>query len=284
MYQYLKLLRPKSWLKNVFVFIPITFALELSDLERLKATIIAFIAFCLISSAVYILNDICDAERDATHPVKCKRPIASGVIRKPAAFVFFFLLIISGFAIGYNSNTTALLFIAAYLAINLFYSFWLKHIPIFDCFCIAAGFVLRVFTGGASYGGGVSDWLFLTVVTMSLFMAFGKRRGELIKTDGTSTRVVLEHYNLLFLNGLMFACAGLSIVFYSLWAMSRGSYMIYTVPLIIFIVCKFLLLVCDTDSHGDPTTVIFSNKTLLISCVIYAAVTVGLLYMGTVPG
>jgi 4-hydroxybenzoate polyprenyltransferase len=173
-------------------------------------------------------------------------------------------------------------FALLFFLMNLAYSFKLKHYVIVDCFCIAAGFVLRVFAGGAAYGGGVSDWLFLTIVAMSLFMAFGKRRGELIKTDGSSTRAVLERYDLIFLNGILFACAGLSIVFYSLWAMDRGNNMIYTVPLIIFIVCKYLLLICDSRSHGDPTTVIFSDKTLLASCGAYGIITVCLLYMGMI--
>jgi len=281
MKQYIKLMRPKNWLKNVFVFVPISFALEFTDWGLLTTTIIAFTAFCLVSSAIYVFNDIFDAEKDAMHPIKHKRPVASGMIKKRNAWMFLLLLVFAGFGVALFAGIIVMPFIAAYLLVNIVYTIWLKHIPIFDCFCIASGFVLRVFTGGAAYGGGLSDWLFLTIAAMSLFMAFGKRRGELIKTDGSSTRVVLSKYNMVFLNGLMFVCAGLSIVFYSLWAMSRGSNIIYTVPLIIFIVCKYLLLVCDDNSHGDPTTVITSDKTLLFACAAYAVITIVLLYTGT---
>jgi len=282
MKNYVKLIRPKSWLKNVFVFVPIVFGLEFTDWDKLLSSIIAFAAFCLISSAVYIINDIFDAELDAAHPVKCKRPIASGAIKKQNACIVMIFLLILGFGLAYLSDILVCVFVAAYLAVNILYTIWLKHRPIFDCFCIATGFVLRVFAGGASYGGEFSEWLFLTTVAMSLFMAFGKRRGELTKTSDSSSRTVLERYNLTFLNGIMFASAGLSIVFYSLWSMSRGANMIYTVPLIIFIVCRYLLLVCDSDSHGDPTSVIFASKSLIVACVVYAVLTVSLLYMGTV--
>jgi 4-hydroxybenzoate polyprenyltransferase len=175
-----------------------------------------------------------------------------------------------------------LIFALSYYALNISYTLWFKHIPIYDCFCIAAGFVLRVFAGGAAYGGGISDWLFLTVVAMSLFMAFGKRRGELVRTDGFSTRMALERYNELFLNGIIFTCAGLSIAFYSLWSLDRGDNMIYTVPLIIFLVCNYLLLIYHKDSHGDPTSMIFASKTLIVTCGLYALLTVGLLYLGAV--
>ena len=281
MKNYMCLVRPKSWLKNVFVFVPITFALELTDWNKLINVVIAFAAFCLVSSAVYIFNDICDAKRDALHPIKCKRPIASGAINKTSAITVMVIVFIIGIVLAYVSDIYVCMFIGAYLLINILYTLWLKHMPIYDCFCIAAGFVLRVFAGGAAYGGGLSDWLFLTVVAMSLFMAFGKRRGELAKIDGSSTRMVLEHYNMLFLNGIMFTSAGLAIVFYSLWTLSRDAYMIYTVPIIVFIICNYLLLVCDSDSHGDPTSVIFASKTLLAACGVYALLTIGLLYIGT---
>jgi len=281
MSNYIRLMRPKSWLKNVFVFVPIAFALEFIQWDKMLNTIIAFAAFCVVTSAVYIFNDICDKERDAAHPVKCKRPIASGAVKKPIAYVLMILLMLIGFAVAYIINILVCVFAAAYVLVNVLYSIWLKHMPIYDCFCIAAGFVIRVFAGAASYGGAFSEWLFLTTVAMSLFMAFGKRRGELIKTDGASTRAVLERYNVGFLNGIVFTCAGLSIMFYSLWALTRGAYMIYTVPLIIFIVCNYLLLITDRDSHGDPTSVIFASKTLIVACLVYAILTVGLLYFGT---
>ena len=279
MKSYVKEMRVKSWIKNVFVFVPLVFALELRNAEKLLATLIAFAAFCLVSSAIYVFNDICDADKDATHPIKRARPIASGAISKRSAAVFAALLAIAGIAVGASVGVSAVVLIAAYTMLNLLYSLWLKHIPVLDCFCVATGFVLRVYTGGAASGEHISDWLFLTVAAASLFMAFGKRRGELLKVGDTATRKVLRLYDAVFLNGMVFVCAGLSIVFYALWAMYRGSNMIYTVPIILFLVSKYLLLIHNSDSHGDPMTVVFEDKILLLSCAAYALLVILFLYV-----
>jgi 4-hydroxybenzoate polyprenyltransferase len=275
-----KEMRVKAWLKNVFVFVPIVFAQSLTDAPKLFDTALAFAAFCLVASSVYIFNDICDAKKDALHPVKRHRPVASGAVSIRNAYIFAVVLAMTGCAAGYAANVYVALIAFAYLALNITYTLWLKHRPVFDCFCIAAGFILRVYAGGAAINVGITDWLFLTIVVMSLFMAFGKRRGEMVKlsVESNETRSVLSRYDLNFLNNMMFVCAGLSITFYSLWAMNRGFDMIYTVPLIVFIVCKYLLLLYKTDSYGDPTTVIFSDRILLASCGIYALFVVFLLY------
>jgi 4-hydroxybenzoate polyprenyltransferase len=279
--KYLIEMRPKAWLKNIFVFVPLVFSLQLFDISKLSAAVTVFIAFCLISSSVYIYNDVCDAHKDALHPIKYRRPVASGMIGKPAAIVFAIACAALGLVIAVAVNYIACLMAVAYLAVNLFYSLFLKHKPIFDVFCISAGFVLRTLAGGFATNAPVSDWLFLTIVALSLFMAFGKRRGEIIRTAEEVRREVLKSYDLAYLNGMTFVCAGLSIVFYGLWTMFRGMNMIYTVPVIIFIVCRYLLIVFDNQSHGDPTSVIFSDFVILASCAVYAILTVILLYNGS---
>jgi 4-hydroxybenzoate polyprenyltransferase len=260
--------------------VPLVFSLELTALPKLFAAVLALLAFCLVSSSAYTFNDLFDAEKDAAHPIKCRRPIASGAISVGGGRIFCAVLLVCGLALALRVNPPTAVIAAIYISINVAYTLWLKHQPILDCFCIAAGFVLRVYAGGAATGVEVSDWLFLTVVSMSLFMAFGKRRGEMLKINDTETRRVLARYDFRFLNGMVFTCAGLSVVFYSLWAMVRGMNMIYTVPAVIFIVCRYLLLVHDDSSHGDPTTVIFEDKTLLFASAFYALLTSGLLYAG----
>jgi 4-hydroxybenzoate polyprenyltransferase len=277
---YIKQLRPKNWLKNVFLFVPLVFSMQLFNPNKVFFTLIAFTAFCLVSSGAYVINDICDAEKDAAHPTKCHRPIASGMITKRRAAVYSVLIVFFGLATAFTVSHIVCLFAVAYLALNLSYTLVLKHMPIFDCFSIAMGFVLRVITGGFACGEYVSDFLFLTVFTMSLFMAFGKRRGEILKVDPSDQRTVLKHYNLPFLDAMTFTCASLSIVFYSLWSMNRGLNMIFTVPIVIFIVLKYLLLINDKDSYGDPTEVILADKTLLAACIVYVSATVALLYAG----
>jgi 4-hydroxybenzoate polyprenyltransferase len=284
MKHYIKALRPKAWLKNVFVFIPPVFAMQLFNRTLLLPTLAVFGAFCMISSAVYLFNDICDAKKDALHPVKRNRPIASGKIPKSAAGVYALFLAGGGFAVTlFAVNITAAYIAAGYLALNLCYTLLLKHVAVIDCFCIAAGFVLRVYAGAAASGNDVSDWLFLTIMSASLFMAFGKRRGELMRSEATAgdTRKVLKSYDLGFLQGTVFVCAGLAIVFYALWALDRGANMIYTVPLIVFAICRYLLNIhhADDAAQGDPTSVIFADKAFLLSGLAYAALTMILLYL-----
>ena len=278
---YIKVARPRNWLKNVFVFVPLFFSMEVSKAGKLIATLLAFITFCLISSAVYICNDIADRKADAAHPIKKSRPIASGSLSVKNAALFAGILTVFSLVMGFLINLWLGVITVFYLILNLAYTWKLKHLPIIDCFCIATGFVLRVYAGGAACQEPVSDWLFLTIVSMALFMAFGKRRGELLKVSPLATRQVLRQYDPQFLDGIVFACAGLSVTFYSLWALNRGCYMIYTVPLIIFIVAKYLQLIHMPDSHGDPTTVILQDKVLLCACGVYGITATLLLYFGS---
>ncbi len=275
---YLKEMRIKSWLKNLFVFFPIVFSLELFEWKKLMEAIILTVAFCLVSSAIYVLNDINDVENDRKHEVKKNRPIASGQISVPCAWILLICLAIAGFGLAFFVNLDSFLLIVAYVVINILYSKWLKTKVLVDCFCIAVGFVLRVMVGGTIVSAGVSDWMFLTVVALSLFMAFGKRRGELHSYAGGETRDVLEVYDMHFLDGIVFMCAGLTMVFYSLWSISQKSNLVYTVPIVLFIVIRYLLLVFKGRSEADPTTLILSDKTLWISCGICALVMLAMLY------
>lgn len=275
---YLKQMRIKSWLKNLFVFCAITFSLELFEWNKFIQAVILTLSFCLISSAIYVLNDICDVENDRSHAVKKNRPIASGQISIPCAWTLLTCLTIAGFALALSVNVFSFLLILTYVVINIMYSKWLKTKVVIDCFCIATGFVLRVMVGGTIVSAGVSGWMFLTVVSLSLFMAFGKRRGELHNYGAGGTRDVLEIYEMNFLNGIVFMCAGLTIAFYSLWSISQESNLFYTVPIVLFIVIRYLLLMFSGHSEADPTTLILSDKTLLVSCGVCVLIMLALLY------
>ncbi|MBQ8821036.1 MAG: UbiA prenyltransferase family protein [Lachnospiraceae bacterium] len=271
-------MRIKSWLKNLFVFCPIIFSLELFEWNKLMEAIVLTLAFCLVSSAIYVLNDINDFENDRKHEVKKNRPIASGQIPFSHAWILLVCLMIVGSGMALWVNLHSFILILTYTVINILYSKWLKTMVLIDCFCIAAGFLLRVMVGGTIVSDGVSDWMFLTVLALSLFMSFGKRRGELHSYTDGETREVLEIYEKNFLDGIVFMCAGLSMVFYSLWAVSQKSNLIYTVPIVLFIVIRYLLLVFKGRAEADPTTLILSDKTLLISCGICAVIMVAMLY------
>ena len=279
-----KEMRVKSWLKNLFVFFPIVFSLEMFEIDRLIKAVVLTFAFCLVSSAIYILNDLMDVESDRKHELKKNRPIASGLFPIPFAWVLLILLMAAGLGLSFWVNYVALILTGSYIVINLLYSKWLKFAAIIDCFCIAAGFVLRVMAGGTIVDEGVSGWMFLTVMSLSLFMAFGKRRGELrIYSDG-ETRDVLGTYDMGFLNGSIFMCAGLTLVFYSLWSITQKTSLVYTVPFVMFIVIRYLLLVFKGRSDGDPTNLLLSDKILLITCALYALTMIGILYLpGILP-
>lgn len=276
--KYLKEMRIKSWLKNLFVLSPNIFSLELFDWNILRDVIILTFAFCLVSSAIYVFNDIIDVEKDRKHEVKKNRPIASGQISLPGAWGLLACLMIGGMGIALFVNLSSFFLILTYIIINILYSKWLKTKVIIDCFCIAAGFVIRVLVGGTIVSGGVSDWMFLTVIALSLFMAFGKRRGELNNYATGETRDVLDAYEIRFLDGLIFMCAGLCLVFYSLWSISQVYNLIYTVPIVLFIVIRYLYLVFSGHSEADPTTLLLSDKTLLVACGICALVMLTMLY------
>lgn len=272
-------IRIKSWLKNVFVLFPIIFSLEMLEWDRLLRALLLTLAFCLVSSAIYILNDLSDIENDRKHEEKKNRPIASGQFPIPFARVILILLMLAGLCLSFFVNLQSLLLTAGYILINLLYSKWLKKIALIDCFCIAAGFLIRVLAGGTVVTEGVSDWMFLTVAALSLFMAFGKRRGELKKYSDADTRDVLGIYDIKFLDGAVFTCSGLTMVFYSLWSISRESKLVYTVPIVMFIVIRYLFLVFKGRSDADPTNLVFSDGLLLGACGICALAVIAMLYL-----
>jgi len=282
MKNFIKLARPKHYFKNVLVFVPIMYSFNMTNMDKLLSVVICFAGLCFIASGIYAVNDIADCEKDKGHPKNKMRPVASGKISKFAAAAFALFLFIAGFSLmAVFGGNLALLFAGLYVFLNLAYSFKLKHCAIIDCFCIAAGFVLRVYIGGAVIGEfiAVSEWLFLTITAVSLFLAFGKRRGEMMRIGGTdAARKVLGGYCIDFLNGIVFAFAGVSIVFYALWAMTSVSFMIYTVPLVIFIICKYLLNVHNGISYGDPVTVIFGDKLLMGAIAVFGLLSFVFLY------
>ena len=280
MTSFIKLMRPKHFVKNILIFAPIVYAGSLGYGQAVFSAFMAFVAFCLAASAVYVVNDIVDCKKDALHPVNKFRPIASGKISKRAGAVFSSFLVAAGFGLaGLFTNWIVLVCIAFYVLLNLLYTYWLKNVPVLDCFCVAGGFVIRIFAGGAAVDVAVSEWLFLTVLAGALFMAFGKRRGEMAKLGKGNARRVLEGYELNFLNGMVYGLAGISIVFYAMWAITSTDLMIYTVPLVIFIICKYLLNSQKEDSLGDPVSIIFADYVLVTAVIIFGILSGVFLYL-----
>lgn len=270
--EYLKLIRIKHYLKNLLVFLPAIFSGMLFDVNIFLRAVIMFLTFSFTSSIIYVINDINDIESDRKHPIKKNRPLASGKISKTKAIVTICILVLLIVGLLYIADILfdfSLLILLFYFIINLGYSFGLKNIPLVDITILALGFVLRVTYGGVGLEIDISNWLFLTVLSISFYMALGKRRNELIK-NGSNSRKVLRSYNKDFLDKNMYMFLALTIVFYSLWAVSAFSNEIfkYSIILVIVILLKYCMDVED-DNFGDPIEVITHDKVLLILGIIY---------------
>ncbi|MBR5710872.1 MAG: UbiA prenyltransferase family protein [Thermoguttaceae bacterium] len=296
MYSLIQLLRPKHWFKNVFVLFPLLFSGALWTPNVWTAallSIFATVCFCSWSSAVYILNDICDRESDRQHPRKCNRPIASGKISIPVAITIFILLILVPFAalagmyfyreefqkpVVYFSIVGA-----AYLCNSFVYDFLFRKQVLLDVFCIAIGFVLRILGGCAILLAVPSQWILICGWSMSLFMGFGKRRMECVGAD-SEYRSSLQIYSSQFLDVLLGVTATCSLLSYMLYTVSSDtialhntSCLIYTVPFVFYGIFRFML---DSMSgkHDGPVDAIVSDKPLIICIILWLATAIGILY------
>ena len=287
---YIKLMRPKHYLKNGLIRAPLFFSKEINILNKIIDVLFAFLAFSLISSTIYIINDTMDAEKDRQHPKKCKRPIASGQISKKNAIIFSILLFILSFTFHYFGNRNKLfsistIYLISYFFINLSYSLGLKNKPILDLVLLSAGFLLRVLYGGEITDVPISYWLYLIVITFSFYMGFGKRRGELEIKGDKNTREVLKKYSYEFLDKKMSIFMALTLVFYSLWTVDKkttdvvgNDLFIWTVPLVIIIFLRYSYVIELGESDGDPVEVLLSDKVLISLVIVYILVTIIFFY------
>ncbi len=276
---YLKLIRVTHYVKNILIFLPLFFGDFYKDINNIFICIIGFILFSLIASIVYVINDICDIEKDRKHEIKKHRPLASGVVSKKEAYVIIVFLVIAILLTSlfmYNIKVSYLSFIliATYVIINILYSKWLKNVPLVDIVILVSGFLIRVFYGAIIIDADVSNWLYLTVMSASFYMGFGKRRNEIIKSK-CNTRKVLKYYNKEFLDRNMYVCLTLTIVFYAMWTVDpkvtdilHYNWLIWTVPIIMLILFQYSLIV-EKDSYGDPVDIILHSKSLLLLVLFY---------------
>lgn len=282
---YIKLMRPKHYVKNLLIILPLVFSGNLLNPTYIPGIIFGFIAFCLLSSSIYIINDICDADKDRLHPEKCKRPIASGRVSVRSAVmldaaVFAAIIALCVFA---KFPLSAVICLALYLVLNIGYNCGLKDVPIIDVTILVSGFLLRLLFGSAVTGISISNWLYLTVITLSFYMGLGKRRNELRNTSSDDTRKVLRHYPYEFLDKSMYMSLTLAIVFYAMWTVSGSSdlvstsKLIWTVPMVIIICLKYSLTIEGT-SDGDPVEVIFHDKILIALVLLFIAILMTMLY------
>ena len=259
----LRLMRPHQWVKNSFVLTGLLFGHAWHDPALVTQVLFAFAAFCLVSSTVYVINDIVDIEQDRHHPKKRKRPLPSGKVTVSSAAIFAVLLGVTGFTLAYFASPTVVYILLAYAIMNLAYSLRLKHVVILDVFIIATGFMLRILAGTLGVGIPPSQWLLLCGLMVTLFLGFSKRRAEIIalSDDKTSHRKVLEEYSPVLLDKMIVVTAAGLIMSYSLYTMNPDTIrihgtanLIYTVPFVIYGVFRYIYMLHQQKSGGDPSS------------------------------
>ena len=260
---YLTMLRPTQWLKNLMLFFPPFLAGQMLLPGVVTRGVLPFGAFCLVSSAGYILNDLMDRNRDVHHPRKRLRPIASGVVSLSGASILSALLLISGLVLAGFISSRFLLLLAGYAAITTSYSLLLKSLPVVDLFCISAGFLIRLQAGGELFHVPISPWLFLTVFLLAVFLSTGKRLSEFRSLGNMAGehRVSLALYPPGFLDGTMYMTGSAVLVTYAMYALNRHT-LIYSVPLCMFGLLRFMLRV-SSGKGGDPTESLLKDRLLL---------------------
>lgn len=289
--QYLKLLRPTHWAKNGFLFIPLFFAGEIFNLDKFLAVLFGFAAFSLAASAIYIINDYMDIEADRAHPVKCKRPLASGAVSKPIALVIFALCVIGAFAIAWFCVKPKFAFVLGiYFVLNILYTFGLKNISILDIIILSLGFVLRVKCGGIASGVPISEWLVIMVFLLALFLSIAKRRDDVLLkiASGKDMRKASKGYNLDFMNVMLSLVSAIIIVAYLMYAMSAETVahfktyrLYYTSLFVIAGLLRYLQITYVESNTGSPTKILYKDRFIQLTILLWILSFYVLIYLPT---
>ncbi len=280
-------MRPKQWVKNLLVFAALIFSENLFDLTKLLQTFAGFVAFCLVSGAVYIINDIFDRENDRSHPKKRLRPIASGALSLPFAWLGAMVAVILGIGGGFGLDFKFGLLILFYFVMQLMYSLFLKKIVVLDVMIVAAGFALRAISGTFIVHVQISPWLFVCAILLALFLALAKRRHELLFLEGggISHRSVLGKYSETLLDQMIAVATSATVVTYCLYTIAPetvhkfGTHnLILTVPFVLYGIYRYLYLVYRKEEGGAPERVLFTDVPLIIDILLWLISVVIILY------
>ena len=279
---FLRLARPKQWTKNGFVLAGVVFSGEALQVSGVVAALLAFVAFCALSGAVYAANDVLDVAEDRKHPTKRSRPVASGEIPVGIAALYAALLAVGGLALAFFVSPGVVLAGLAYLVLQAVYMSVLKHVPVLDVMSISAGFVIRAFAGVAAVGEPISPWLVVCTGLLTLFLGFSKRRYELyVLGEGAEAyRKNLKDYSVEMLDQMMNIMVAATIIAYTMYTFFayEHSYMMASIPFVIYGVFRYMLLV-HRDGGGDPDTLLLSDRPLQITLLLWNAVVATVIYL-----
>lgn len=282
----LRLMRPHQWVKNTFVLTGLLFGHAWHNPALLSQALIAFAAFCLISSTIYIFNDIVDIEQDRHHPSKRKRPLPSGKLKVSSAAIFALILGVTALTLASFASSTVVVILLIYALMNVAYSLKLKHVVILDVFIIATGFMLRILAGTLGLGIPPSQWLLLCGLMVTLFLGFSKRRAEIIalSDDKSAHRKVLQDYSPVLLDKMIVVTAAGLIMSYSLYTMNPETIrihgtanLIYTVPFVIYGVFRYIFLLHHQSRGTDTAKDMVRDPHLLIVLLGWAITTIALI-------
>lgn len=269
----IKLMRPKQWIKNLFVFAALIFSMNFLKPVYIAQALTCFIVFCMISSSIYILNDIIDIEKDRQHPKKKNRPLAKGTVSIKSASIVGSLLMGGALVGSFFFNPKVGIVIGLYLLNNLLYSFKIKHIVIVDIISIAIGFILRVIAGALAIDVQVSAWLLVCTFFISLFLGIGKRRSEIIILDDNATdhRKNLKDYIPEFIDQITSIVIACTIMSYSLYTFTayEHMYMMLTIPFVVYGILRYLYLIYTQDEGGSPTELVLTDKHIIIDVILW---------------
>ncbi len=284
----IKLARPSQWIKNSLVLAALFFAGVANDSHSLILAIAAVAVFCLLSSSIYALNDLIDCQQDKNHPLKKSRPVASGEISTTTAALFSSLLAAAGLYSAWLINFELLIVAVIFLLLNVLYSVWLKHVVILDVMTISLSFVIRAYAGAVAIEVAASKWMLINTLFLALFLAFGKRRHELVLLDdeASSHRQSLSKYSPYLLDQLISVVTASVVVAYLLYTFSsevssklNTEYLYVTVPFVVYGIFRYLYLIHYEEKGGSPTKVLIGDKPLMLDVILWLATVIIILYL-----
>ncbi|NLV17076.1 MAG: decaprenyl-phosphate phosphoribosyltransferase [Syntrophomonadaceae bacterium] len=282
-----KLIRVRQWIKNLFVFAPLVFSLNLFNSELWVDALMIFGAFSLLASTIYVFNDIIDMEKDRLHPAKRKRPLPAGLITVPMAALAGVLCLAGAIGLSSGLNQGAMVVLIVYALLNLFYSLYGKNVILLDTMMIAIGFVLRVLAGSYAIAVTPSSWMLVATFFLALLIGLGKRNNEILvmKEESSSHRQVLNEYNEPLLQQLFAVASSSTVVSYALYTMDphvvetfATNNLFFTLPFVVFGVFRYLYLVLKLNRGGDPTELVLKDPTMIVTLILWFISVVIIIY------
>jgi len=282
----LAVLRPRQWVKNLFVFAGLIFSQSLFT-PLLWPALAAFAIFCALSGAIYVFNDVADVEKDRIHPTKRTRPIARGALSIPAALTLGVLLLVGSLLAAFALSVPFGLVAAAYAGLLTAYSVWLKHVVILDVLTVAAGFVLRAVAGAAAIHVEISGWLVICTILVALFLALGKRRHEYrtLRGDAAAHRPILAEYSEGFLDQMVAVVTASTVTAYALYTMSPDTVARFhtrllpiTLPFVLYGIFRYLYLLYRREMGGNPSDLLLNDRALLVNTVLWMLALLVIIY------